>query len=77
MRLALAGTRDEDTGAASGALLTVIQASNAAGVAAVGALFAALLDGGRPYPAAFATSLAVLCAMFGAASGVLMTFRRE
>ncbi|GAA2640410.1 MFS transporter [Streptomyces axinellae] len=59
---ALSGVIPEDAGAASGGILTAVQVSEAAGVAGIGALFAAVATGGEEVRG-FAVSVAVLAVL--------------
>lgn len=73
--LSLAETAPENAGAASGGLLTATQAANAAGVAAIGALFSAVYSSSGSYLHAFDASLWALTAVFVATVLLLFTFR--
>lgn len=72
--LSLARTRPQDAGAASGGLLTATQAANAAGVAAIGALFSALAAGSS-LPHAFAVCVVLVSALFAVTTVLLVRLR--
>jgi hypothetical protein len=73
--LSLAQTAPEDAGAASGGLLTATQAANAAGVAAIGALFSAVYTASGSYLRAFDASLWALTGLFVVTVLLLFSFR--
>lgn len=74
--LTLARISPDDVGAASGGLLTVTQAANAIGVAALGAVFAALAAG-SPLAYAFTLSLLLVSALGLVTVGMLVAIRKR